>query len=79
VGAHTEADRERGLALVHRGVVGVVASDAHGAGRPPRLTPARAVLLAAGVPAPVVAELFDVAPRAVLEHGLDARAALADR
>ena len=77
VGFHGAVEQAHGLALLRSGQADVIASDAHRAARPPRLTEALAVLVARGIPGgeAYVAEV----PRLLLEHGLgalpDARAA----
>ena len=75
-GRHTPAARAHGLALVRAGQVDVIASDAHGSGRPPQLTAALAVLAEHGVDGSALAA---DAPQALLQHGIaprrDARAA----
>ena len=69
-GAHGDAARAAGLALIRSGQADVIASDAHRATRPPRLGEALAVLEAHGVRGGE-ALVRDV-PRALLEHGLGA-------
>jgi protein-tyrosine phosphatase len=69
-GAHGAAERVRGLALVRAGQVDVIASDAHRATRPPRLSEAVAALEAHGIRGGE-ALVRDV-PRTLLEHGLGA-------
>ena len=69
-GAHGDAARAAGLALVRSGQAEVIASDAHRATRPPRLGEALAVLEAHGVRGGE-ALVRDV-PRTLLEHGLGA-------
>ena len=74
-GEHTPKDRDRAFELARRGVAAVVASDAHRPTRGPRLGAARDALMAAGIPPAVAADMTDVAPRAILDGGLAARAA----
>jgi protein-tyrosine phosphatase len=67
-GWHGEAAAAAGLALIRAGAVRVVASDAHGADRPPRLTAAVAVLRKVGVED--AERLVRGAPRDLLRDGL---------
>jgi tyrosine-protein phosphatase YwqE len=67
-GWHGEAAAAAGLALIRAGAVRVVASDAHGADRPPSLTAAVAVLRKAGVED--AERLVRGAPRDLLRDGL---------
>lgn len=69
-GLHGEAAAAAGLQLVRAGAVRVLASDAHGAGRPPSLGAAVAVLREAGIENPD--GLVSRAPRALLRQGLPA-------
>jgi protein-tyrosine phosphatase len=73
-GWHGEAAAAAGLALIRAGAVRVVASDAHGADRPPSLTAAVAVLRKAGVED--AERLVRGAPRDLLRDGLRAPARL---
>jgi protein-tyrosine phosphatase len=67
-GRHGPEARRWGVQLLRTGQADLVASDAHGFTRPPRLTSALAELSACGVPDP---ERFaGRAPLALLEHGL---------
>ena len=61
-GLHGDRARDAGIELIDRGLVTVLASDAHRPTRPPRLTEALAV---AGDPS-----LTDSAPAALLERGI---------
>jgi protein-tyrosine phosphatase len=71
-GAHGAEARRRGIALARSGLPFLLASDAHSPARPPQLTPAGAVLLAAGVDEASVRAVVDVFPEAVLSEGLAA-------
>lgn len=64
-GFHGERARSAGLDLVKRGLVTALASDAHGADRPPRLTEAVDLLGAAH------AGLADVGPTQLLRFGIE--------
>ena len=52
------------------GLADVIASDAHGPTRPPRLTEALDVLAEAGMPRAETEPLVAAAPRALLAHGI---------
>jgi protein-tyrosine phosphatase len=67
-GYHGEEARGAALRLAKRGFVSVIASDAHGVDRPPRLGAAVEVLLAEGVRD--AASMASTAPRALLRHGI---------
>ena len=69
-GEHGAAARERAFALVARGQVAAIASDAHGDHRPPALRAARRALTAHGVSAHVARVLTVTAPLALLSGGL---------
>lgn len=71
-GAHGAEARRRGLTLARSGLPFLLASDAHSPARPPQLTSAVAVLLAAGIDESTVREAVDVLPEAVLTDGLAA-------
>jgi protein-tyrosine phosphatase len=74
-GGHGEASRMAAWELIADGLVAVVASDAHGPSRPPALGPAHRALIEGGT-APAVADaLVYGGPRALLAHGMRARAA----
>ena len=62
-GLHGQQARAAGIDLIERGLVTVLASDAHRPSRPPRLTEALAV---AGHP-----RMADAAPAALLERGIE--------
>lgn len=66
-GAHGATASRRAVDLVRAGRVAALASDAHGAARPPSLTAALDVLADHGAGG---ATLAGPAPRALLEHGL---------
>jgi protein-tyrosine phosphatase len=70
-GHHGTTARTVALQLVWRGLAGVVASDAHGAVRPPALTPAYQALIAEAVGPALTRELIDAAPRRLLARGLE--------
>jgi protein-tyrosine phosphatase len=74
VGYHGPAEQVRGLALLRSGQADVIASDAHRAERPPRLSEALAVLAQHGIQGGE-AYVTDV-PRALLEHGIGAAPAV---
>lgn len=67
-GHNGETARAIALDLLRRAPTSVVASDAHGAERPPALGPALEALRAAGVPDP--ARLVSEMPRQLLHRGL---------
>src|SRR6478672_3482202 len=67
-GAHGEAAREGALDLARRGLITAIASDAHHARRPPRLTEALEVLEAHGVDGRPLAE---DAPVHLLRRGIE--------
>ena len=69
-GFHGPSARRWGLQLVRDGLADVIASDAHGPTRPPRLTEALDVLAAAGIPRAETEPLVATAPRALLAHGI---------
>ena len=69
-GYHGPSARRWGLQLVRDGLADVIASDAHGPTRPPRLTEALDVLAAAGMPRAETEPLVAAAPRALLAHGI---------
>ena len=69
-GAHGDAARAAGLALLRTGQADVIASDAHRATRPPRLGEALAVLAQHGIRGGEA--LVRDMPRALLDHGLGA-------
>jgi protein-tyrosine phosphatase len=71
-GAHGGEARRRGIALARSGLPFLLASDAHSPARPPQLTPAAAVLMAAGIDETIVRAAADVLPEAVLRDGLSA-------
>ncbi len=71
-GAHGGEARRRGLALARSGLPFLLASDAHSPARPPSLTPATAVLIAAGIDESTVRAAVDLLPEAVLSDGLAA-------
>lgn len=71
-GAHGAEARRRGIALARSGLPFVLASDAHSPARPPQLTAAEAVLLAAGLDETTVRAAVDVLPEVVLTEGLAA-------
>jgi protein-tyrosine phosphatase len=78
-GHHGEPERADGLALARARLAAVVASDAHRPTRGPALAAALRALIAGGIPAERACAMTDVAPRALLEHGLSAgRAAVGD-
>ncbi len=54
------------------GAADVIASDAHGALRPPVLSPAVDAVVADGMPRAAAESLVSVMPRALLRHGLPA-------
>jgi protein-tyrosine phosphatase len=71
-GAHDRRSREAGFDLLARGLVAVLASDAHGAHRPPLLTVATRMLRARALDGdPLTAS----APRLLLREGLTVRRA----
>lgn len=76
-GDHGEDARAAAWKLVHERLVAAIASDAHGPTRPPSLTAARRALLEGGLPEHSANQMVAVGPRALLEHGIRPRAALA--
>jgi protein-tyrosine phosphatase len=76
-GRHGEDAEAAGLALVHEGLVSVVASDAHGPTRPPALTLARRAMLERGVPERVALSLTESVARRLLARGIGPARALA--
>jgi protein-tyrosine phosphatase len=71
-GGHGAEARRRAVALARSGLPFLLASDAHSPARPPQLTPAGLVLLAAGIDEAGVRAAVDVLPEAVLTEGLAA-------
>jgi protein-tyrosine phosphatase len=69
-GRHGADARAWGIELVRSGAADVLASDAHGVGRPPVLSAALDVLADAGVPHAELEPLVADAPRALLDHGI---------
>ncbi len=69
-GYHGPSARRWGLQLVRDGLADVIASDAHGPTRPPRLTEALDVLAAEGIPRAEAEPLVSAGPRALLAHGI---------
>jgi protein-tyrosine phosphatase len=76
-GEHGEEAEAAAQALIARGLVAVVASDAHGPSRPPALRRARAALVAAGTPPRAADALTVSGPVALLARGIQPRAAVA--
>lgn len=68
LGHYGKRTRAHALEIIGMTPRAVIASDAHGRGRMPSLTPALEAIAAAGVPSPQ--RLAGQAPRALLEHGL---------
>ncbi len=76
-GRHGAAALTWGLELLRAGRADLIASDAHGPARPPLLSAAVDAIVADGT-SPGAAEAFvSAAPRALLRHGIAARAARA--
>jgi protein-tyrosine phosphatase len=71
-GAHGGEARRRGISLARSGLPFLLASDAHSSARPPQLTPAAAVLTAAGIDEATVRAAVDILPEAILSDGLAA-------
>jgi protein-tyrosine phosphatase len=69
-GFHGQTSQAYGLDLVRTGQADVIASDAHGVSRPPRLREALDALAAAGIARPDVEPLVSAAPRALLARGI---------
>jgi protein-tyrosine phosphatase len=69
-GFHGETAQAYGLQLVRSGQVDVIASDAHGVSRPPRLREALDVLASAGIARAEVEPLTSAGPRALLARGI---------
>jgi protein-tyrosine phosphatase len=69
-GFHGPAARTHGLALLRAGWVDVLASDAHGVSRPPRLSEAIDALVAEGFDRAEVEPLVSAGPRALLARGI---------
>ncbi len=70
-GEHGETARRVALRLVELGLVAAIASDAHGAARPPALTAGHDALTAAGVAPGVARALVNSGPRRLMARGLD--------
>lgn len=73
LGRHGEEARDAALELARIGFAVVVASDAHRPTRGPSLTAAEEALRRGGIDARTAQDMVRVAPRLVLERGLDAR------
>jgi len=71
-GYHGAGPQARGLELVRSGAADVIASDAHGASRPPVLSAAVDAVVADGMPRAAAESLVSAMPRALLRHGLPA-------
>jgi hypothetical protein len=71
-GGHGAEARRRAVALARSGLPFLLASDAHSPARPPQLTPAGLVLIAAGIDEAGVHAAVDVLPEVVLTEGLAA-------
>jgi protein-tyrosine phosphatase len=71
-GAHGGEARRRAIALARSGLPFLLASDAHSPARPPQLTPAARVLVAAGIAEDAVSAAVDLLPEAILSDGLGA-------
>lgn len=69
-GSHGGEARRKGLSLARSGLPFVLASDAHSPARPPQLTPAAAVLWAAGIEESTIRAAVDLLPAAMLTGGL---------
>ena len=69
-GGHGDEAREAAWQLIDKGLVAVVASDAHGPTRPPLLGAAGLALLSGGVPEATVEQLVTVRPWRLLGHGM---------
>jgi protein-tyrosine phosphatase len=69
-GFHGRTAQAYGLELLRAGWVDVLASDAHGVSRPPRLSEALDVLASAGFDRRAVEPLVGAGPRALLERGI---------
>jgi protein-tyrosine phosphatase len=67
---HGQIAQRYGLDLIRSGQADVIASDAHGVSRPPRLSEAVDVLAAAGVDRADVEPLVSAGPRALLARGI---------
>jgi protein-tyrosine phosphatase len=74
MGVHGADARAAGLDLVRRGLVSVIASDAHRPSRPPRLSEAVAMLAEHGIDG---TPLTDVVPERLLSQGLEPERAAA--
>jgi protein-tyrosine phosphatase len=70
LGRHDPGDEERGMALARRGVVALLASDAHRPTRGPALTPALDRLVRGGVAEADARRMVDVGPRMALTAGV---------
>ncbi len=75
-GAHGADAQRAALALIDRGMVTVVSSDAHGPTRPPLLREAGAHLVEQGIDPLLCATLVGGGPRRLLARGIDRAAAL---
>ena len=73
-GDHGPGARDAALALISRGLLRAVSSDAHGPTRPPRLRQARAQLIEDGFPVAVCSSLIGGCPRRLLARGVPAAA-----
>jgi protein-tyrosine phosphatase len=69
LGRHGGAAREAGAELARWYPV-ALASDAHGAWKPPSLSDGMAAAIELGVPVPLASRMADSAPRALLRNGL---------
>ncbi len=75
-GAHGADAHRAALSLIEEGLISVVASDAHGATRPPLLGKARARLLERGIDPALCRDLTFGGPRRLLARGIDRSHAL---
>jgi protein-tyrosine phosphatase len=69
-GSHGAAAEQAAIALLRRGLVTVLASDAHPGWRRPTLTVGAAAAEAAGLDAPAARSLITDAPWALIHHGV---------
>jgi protein-tyrosine phosphatase len=69
LGRHGGSPRDAGVELA-RAFPAALASDAHGAWKPPSLTSGLAAAVALGVPGPLARRMAEAAPRALLRNGL---------
>jgi protein-tyrosine phosphatase len=70
VGAHGDAARRAGLALLRSGLAHAIASDAHSVERPPRLAEAATAMARAGIPPALGRRALQAGPRELIQEGV---------